>query len=65
MGIGIQGELLADEGSCFFVDATIVCGCLMHGAMGTSRTDRMCWEKEEIQRTTVYLLISLGALECG
>ena len=24
-----------------------------------------CWEKEEIQRTTVYLLISLGALECG
>ena len=24
-----------------------------------------CWEKEEILRTTVYLLISLGALECG
>jgi hypothetical protein len=40
VGIGIQGELLADEGSCFSVDATIVCGCLTHCAMGTFRTDR-------------------------
>ena len=40
MGIGIQGELLADEGSSFSVDATIVCGCLTHCAMGTSRADR-------------------------
>ena len=24
-----------------------------------------CWKKEQIQRTTVYLLISLGVLECG
>jgi SET domain-containing protein len=23
-----------------------------------------CWEKKEIKRTTMYLLISLGSLEC-
>ena len=39
VGTGIQGELLADEGSCFSVNATIVCGCLTHCAVRTSRTD--------------------------
>ena len=40
MGIGIQGELLADKGSGISMNASVISRSLSHCTMGATGTDR-------------------------
>jgi hypothetical protein len=45
------------------VKSKIIAGALLAEAVANMAISK-CWEKKEIKRTTMYLLISLGSLEC-